>query len=554
MDPKEEESRARYRYLQLKSRAVGSETTGQMRDAVAQPSGNTPPPNSNFEIQGRSQPAMGGTPSYAPPDSTTPGPDISPVRALLTNEPTSGHIESFMRGVPAQIGGAAGGVFGGGLTAGMAAVPAAFVGAAGGEGVRQNLAQAYSAVTNRPFSSPGQVAGNMGLQGALGAAGQMGAVALNNASKYVVRAAGERLPATLKNFFGIPEPMTQYVQGQGSKQVFTSPNLNAGADLANVGEATAGLAARRASVGKSIGDSEDFLLDLGQGSRPVDTTDIAGELHGTMMKKGYLDPRTADLARSKDVGLLNKTLDTLEGGGSRQTVAPTPATTSPLVDNLGRPMVTPANPGVSIPDGPLTLRQAINTKRLIDSQLDFGGQLNREISDPAAAIAKGVNAQLRDKVRTELGPMVSKLYDDFGVIADAQEKLAEFTGTKALSNVEQRAVQALRGIMLKNPGEVDNIVKVLGAGLPGGEQQARTIFDSIAAGAFTKEGIGAPSNIILKGAAAIGLTGGRVARAMVRGAENIVGADIHPAALSYGLGGATFSPLAAQYMRRKIDK
>lgn len=528
------------------------EYASQVEMGDSQPSGNTPPPNSNYEIQGHSQPAMGGTPSYAPGNTITDGPDISPVRALLTNDPTSGHIESFMRGIPAQVGGAMGGVAGGGVTAGLASVPGAIAGAAAGESTRQALAQAYAGATGRQFSPTGQVIGSVGMGGLMGAAGQAGAVGLNNA-KYVVKAASERLPATLKNFFGIAEPITQYVQGRGSGQVFTPQNLNEGAALANVGEATTGLAARRAAVGESIGNSENFFLDdLGMGSRPVDTTAEAAGLRSTMMKRGYIDPRTADLARSKDVGLLNKTLDTLEGGGSRQTVAPTPATTSPLVDNLGRPIVTPGTPGVSIPDGPLTLRQAINTKRLIDSQLDFGGQLNREISDPAAAIAKGVNAQLRDKVRVELGPQVSKLYDDFGVIADAQEKLAEFTGTKALSNVEQRAVQALRGIILKNPGEVDNIVKVLGAGLPGGEQQARTIFDSIAANSFTKEGIGAPSNIILKGAAAVGLTGGRAARTMVRGAESAANMDFNPAALSYGLGGTTVSPLAAEYMRRRF--
>lgn len=460
-------------------------------------------------------------------------------RALLTNEPTQSMGESVLRGIPAAVGGALGGaaglVAGAPLTFGAVGTSMAGAGLGGAslEAARQGIAQAYSGLTGRgQVQSPSYVVKETLKQGALQVPGQ----AINLGVGLLAKYGAARLPSALKQFVQIPEPLTQYAQKRGSAAMFTPQNLNEGAALANIGEATTDLATRRSTVGKSIGDSEDFLLGLGQGSRPVDTSLMASELRGTMTERGYLDPRTSGLARGKDVGLLNETLSTLEGGGSRQTVAPTAQTTSPLVDSLGRPIVTPGSAGVTIPDGPLTLRQAINTKRLIDSNLEFGGQMNREISDPAAAVAKNVNNQLREKVRAELGPMVSKLYDDFGVIAEAQEKLAEFTGTKALSNVEQRAVQALRGIMMKNPGEVDNIVKVLGAGLPGGEKQARIIFDSIAADPFIKGGGGSPSNLALKLLTGGGFLSGTMARGALKATESLGRAAANPSMLPRAIG------------------
>src|SRR5260221_3517088 len=58
--------------------------------------------------------------------------DISPMRALITNEPTSGITENLIRGIPASAG--AGLLAGTGLigTGGMASIPLAGVGAAGG--------------------------------------------------------------------------------------------------------------------------------------------------------------------------------------------------------------------------------------------------------------------------------------------------------------------------------------------------------------------------------------------------------------------------------------
>ena len=105
--------------------------------------------------------------------------------------------------------------------------------------------------------------------------------------------------------------------------------------------------------------------------------------------------------------------------------------------------------------------------------------------------------------------------------------------------------------MLKNPGEVENIVKVLGAGLPGGEQQARAIFDSIAAEAFTKGSIGAPSNIILKTLTAGGILSGPTARAMTRGAEKIAEINLNPAKISYGATALGLNPLSAAYRRQQ---
>ncbi len=515
----------------------------------SQPSGIEPPSSSSFEVAGRSQPAMGATPAYAPGGGPNAGPadpmdSISPTRALLTNEKPSGYAESFMRGIPAQIGASAGGAaaLGAGIaaspfTAGMslpagagASVAGAAIGGGAGEAARQGLAQAYAGATGRPYTPPGQVLGNVGLQAALGAGSQAVSNGLAKAGGWVVKSAKDRLAPTLKQYFGIAEPITEYVQGQGSKSVFTSPNLNEGAALANVGGATADLSAARSAAGAEIGTAETARLG-NIGDRPTSVRHIREGLEDALYGRGITDPKTAGLARGKEVGILNNLVDVLTPTESGRSVlsATDGISTEPVMEKL-------------------TLRQALNAKRLIDDNLEFSDQ----ISKPTQALLERVNGQIRDSVRSDMGPGISKLWDHFGEIADAQKKLQEFTGTRDLSSVGQRAVQSLRGIMLKNPGEVDNIVKVLGAGLPGGEKQARTIFDSIAAGAFDKEGIGAPSNIILKGAAAVGITGGRAARSLVRGSEALTNASFNPAGVAYGASAAGVSPLATEYMRRQF--
>lgn len=491
---------------------------------------NQPPPNPNFEVAGRSDTAQGVPTNLDLPNGYSDGPGISPIRAFLTNEPTQGVTESFMRGIPAQVGALMAATAAGGLTAGTASIPAAGLGAAGMEGVRQSLAQAYAGATGRPFTPPLQVAQNMAGQGVMGAIGQAGSLAMKNAGGYVVRAAEEKLAPTLKQYFGIAEPITKYVQGQGSAQVFTPQNLNEGAALANVGEATSDLATRRAALGTQIGEAETARL-ANVGDRSANVRHIREGLQDSLYGRGITDQKTAPLARGKEVGVLNKLIDVLTPSeGSATATAADGITQIPVAEKL-------------------TVRQAVNAKRLIDENLEFA---DRELSKPTEALLKRVNGQLRESVRGDLGPGVGKLWDDFGTIADAQSKLQEFTGTSARSNVEQRAVQSLRGIMLKNPGEVDSIVKVLGAGLPGGEQQARTIFNSIAAEPFIKGGVGAPSSTLLKGLTAGGLLSGPTARGMVRGSEAIANMDFNPAALSYGLTGGAVSPIAAEYMRGRM--
>jgi hypothetical protein len=310
----------------------------------------------------------------------------------------------------------------------------------------------------------------------------------------------------LKNGVGIAEPDTKYVLKRGAENVFTPQNLNEGAALNNVAQATGDLAARRSTVGAAVGEAEDAALTK-VGGRSAGVAHIRAGLEKELYSRGITDPDTAPLARSKEATLLKNLVDVF-----------TPS--EKMVRN---------DAGLGVGKVPisekLTVKQAVNAKRLIDSQLDFA---DKELSTSTEQLLKKVNHQLRVSVRADLGPGVSKLWDQFGTIADAQDKLAEFTGTRALSSTQQRAVQALHGIMLKNPEEVGNIIKILGAGLPGGEQQARTIFDSIAATPFTKGGIGAPSSSLIKTLTAGGLLSGPMARQGVRATEGLVNAGNAP--------------------------
>lgn len=153
----------------------------EMRDAVvdAQPSGQAPPPNEAFEIQGRSQPAMGAVPFYSPPVDPTYSPQFSPTRALLTNDPTRGFGEDVLRGAPAMLGGMVG--MAAAAPTGPGSIAAAGLGGAAGEGVRQSAAQLYAGATGRPYTAPGDVMKGMAIQGGLQGAGQglaVGAAAL----------------------------------------------------------------------------------------------------------------------------------------------------------------------------------------------------------------------------------------------------------------------------------------------------------------------------------------------------------------------------------------
>ena len=179
-----------------------------MRDAPAdiQPSGVTPPPNPNFEVQGRSQPAMGAAPSYAPPaDPTYQGLNISPMRALLTNEPTSGFAEDMIRGAPSTIGGIVGAAAT--IPTGPGSIAGAALGGAGGEGVRQSAAQLYSAATGRPMASPGQVLGGMAIQGGLQGGGQALGLGISAAAK----GGAKVLSQATRAMTGTPEKSAEYL-------------------------------------------------------------------------------------------------------------------------------------------------------------------------------------------------------------------------------------------------------------------------------------------------------------------------------------------------------
>jgi hypothetical protein len=452
-------------------------------------------------------------------------------RALLTNEPVQSFGEGVLRGTPAAIGGTIGGatglVAGAPLTIGALATSAggAALGGGAGEAARQAVAQTYSAFTGRGrVQRPDAVVRDVGVQSALQIPGQVMNLGTGLLAKYY----GNRLPSMLKQFVGTPEPITQYTQKRGADAVFMPANLDEGAALANVGQATTDLAARRSAIGSQIGQAEEAVLSK-IGDKAPALRHIREGLDDALYARGITDPKTAGLARSREAGLLQRLKEVL-----------TP-------DEVQIPDPTGLGITTKTQTEKLTLRQALNAKRLIDENLEFA---EKELSTPTEQLLKRVNHQIRESVRADMGPEVGKLWDDFGAIADAQEKLAEFTGTRALSNVEQRAVQSLRGIMLKNPGEVDNIVKVLGAGLPGGEAQARQIFDSIAADAFTKGAIGAPSSTMLKTLTAGGALSGPAARGMVRFGETLNRSAANPV-IPAGVYGPGLTPLAEAYIRQR---
>lgn len=452
-------------------------------------------------------------------------------RALLTNEPTQGIGEGFLRGAPAAIGGAVGGtaglVAGTPLTAGAlgTSMAGAALGGSAFEAARQGIAQAYSGLTGRGEVKPASyVVRDIAKQGLLQAPGQAINLGVGLLGKY----GAQQLPSGLQQFFGIPAPVTKYVQGRGAQQVFTPENLQEGAARANITKAVGDIGEARSATGELIGSAEDVALQR-VGNKTPGIRHIREGLEKALYGRGITDPKTAGLARSKEAGILTKLRDAL-----------TPSeTTERGVDALGLPT------SETITEK-LTLRQAINAKRLIDDNLEFAG---KELGSATEQLLKKTNHQLRESVRADMGKEVGDLWDKFGVIADAQEKLAQYTGSRGLDASEKLAVGKLRGIMTGSPEKIDGIIKVLGAGLPGGEAQARQIFDAIAAESFSTVGIGAPSSALLKGAAAVGITSGPMARQSVRAVEGLNRLGAQPL-ITPRLIGPAATALEDQYNRR----
>lgn len=127
--------------------------------------------------------------------------DVSPKRALLTNEPTSGITEDVIRGLPAT-GGAIIGAAGG---AGLGSIPLAAVGGAGGEGLRQTMVQSYANLQNKPMTPAGEVFGRMGGQGLAQGLGQGLGVGVN----YAIQGAKAGFPVLAKISANVDENLGQ---------------------------------------------------------------------------------------------------------------------------------------------------------------------------------------------------------------------------------------------------------------------------------------------------------------------------------------------------------
>lgn len=396
----------------------------------------------------------------------------------------------------------------GSLPGGPAAVPAAAVGGALGFAGGKSAADALdrylglkAPIRTIPEAAK-ETAGNLVAGAEAEAGGRIAGKVLQVGAKKAAEVAANRLPPTLGKFFGVPEAVTKYAQTRGAEKVFAPGNLEEGAARARVGAAEADLSAARTHVGEQIGAAEAKVSASPAGGKTPRIRHILETLRDSMYGRGISDPRTEALSSrlgGKDVGVL-KELEAVLTPVEKQ------------VKTLDPYGMTQSEPVVE----KLTLRQALNAKKIIDHgiKLESG-----KLTAPTKQLLLKINGMIRESVKQDVGKEVTDLWAQFGPIADAQEKLMEYTGSKVMDSSEKLAVGKLRGIMMAAPEKLDGIVKVLGAGLPGGEKQARAIVDSVAAEAFTKSGPGAPSNILLKGASAIGLTGGTMARQMFKGAE-----------------------------------
>lgn len=278
----------------------------------SEPTGQTPPANPNFEVAGRSQAFAGSAPSYAPPDSTNDS-GISPTRALLTNEPTSGFAEDVIRGVPSTIGGLAGGtvglVAGAPLTVGAAATSAggAALGGAAGEASRQAVAQAYAGATGRPFTAPGEVLGNVASQGLAQGGGQALGLGLTELAGLARPYANKLGAQSMRAFQGVPEKAGGMLTSDPSIVLDAMSPADASAAYRNFESKTGltGLSEQIRTTGKapSEGELEKHLFEVaartrnGVPSTPQELYHASQAASNLKMMGKMGSPRYASLAR-----------------------------------------------------------------------------------------------------------------------------------------------------------------------------------------------------------------------------------------------------------------
>lgn len=246
-------------------------------------------------------------------------------RALLTNEPTQGFGEAMLRSAPATAGGMMGGLIG--APAGFTSVPGAALGAAGGEGLRQSAVQLRNLATGQEMASPGQVAGNMGIQGALSGLGAVG----GNLTTMIAKKAG---PAIVKGASqlsraasGMPEQTGAAIVRDPGMIARAKPIAEAGRLYREgVGDAANGsLEAGRAVFGKTYPGPEaavntfDEMRPVLDAAKPEELLGMRQTLSDTLQDT----PRTAPKLRmmlSERLAVLDDMLESRlpDWGGAKQ--------------------------------------------------------------------------------------------------------------------------------------------------------------------------------------------------------------------------------------------
>lgn len=467
----------------------------EMRDSVAVP-------NPNFEVAQRTAPVS----ELAMSARDVPildGPQVDVVRAAFTNEPTQGVVESFIRAVPASAGAliaTAPNVVAAPFTGGasfLSAPAQAAVGGAGGEGLRQVAAQLYSGVSGRPFTPPEDVAERMMLEGAAQGIAQIGVNALGAARRFI----GARAPAAIEHYAGPREPLTKYVQERGASKVLTGARMESGAaESALEGAQEAVVTARRAA-GKAVAKAEDAIIESGAADKIVDVSHITAKLSDAMEKRGFLGP---------DAQFADRDAKTLLA----------------LLGRLDKADTWSFGPGGVRRSGGLTGKEAINLRRFLDDMVDYQPGTVSQVGKTSERIIKDVANDLRQIINTEFTEL-GKANAKFSKVAGIYEKYRKFLGgaNKPADEIlgDANAIRQIRNAMIKNPKIPREAVAEFDEAIEGSGASLQEVFDSVAAREFGPDAPsrGAPSNILLKGAAAVGFTSPQLAGTALKAGESV---------------------------------
>lgn len=385
----------------------------------------------------------------------------------------------------------------------------------GGKAGFPRLAAAGGLIPAVAASAIPQTEGEVALQSSLGPLGEE----IGAAGQGIKGFLKSRIPSVYNKLFTVPVPATERVLERGASKILGSGLEQPGMAESLLSRAQGLLASAREAAGKAVGRAEDAIASSGAGQILFDTKPIVQRLRSEMARLGMSGPTEA-LANKADVAQLNTIAKQLDSG---------------LVSGS----------------------DLIKIKKLLDDKVKFLSGPLKQIGSQTERLIKNVSGEIRGTLHNAY-PELSTAYKEFAEAAKWHDRffkvLGGTTSEKAPIDAAEQTVKRLRSKFLSGQS-MKNIIVNFDKHIANGQEVLNKLFDSIAAGEFSREAYRAPSSIALRSLAASGLgqpsTGGFLLRAFEDLGRSAAGVSAKEADVA---GRSTIAALARARERRGLSR